>query len=109
MLAFIVTQSLIDQLKQMITQFIHLTWFIGSELVADLKAKRKSSSPGTGLPTPALAYGSVPQSFKIAVIKPILKKPNMDPNPNKLQAYLKPPFLSKILEKAVTKQICSFL
>ena len=42
----------------MITQLIHLTWFLGSKLVADLNAKTKSStpcgSPGTGLPTPGL-------------------------------------------------------
>ena len=42
----------------MITQLIHLTWFLGSELIADLKAKTKSSTPcgslGTGLPTPEL-------------------------------------------------------
>ena len=30
------------------------TWFLGSELVADLKAKTKSSSPGTGFQTPGL-------------------------------------------------------
>ena len=38
-LAFVITQHLIDQLKQFITQLPHLTWFIGSELVADLKQK----------------------------------------------------------------------
>ena len=28
-LAFVVTQQLIDQLKQLITQLTHLTWFLG--------------------------------------------------------------------------------
>ena len=50
----------------------------------------------------SLTSGYVPQSFKIAVIKPILKKPNLDPNDlsnNRPISNL--PFLSKILEKAV--------
>ena len=52
----------------------------------------------------------VPQSFKIAVIKPILKKPNLDPNDlSNYRPISNLPFLSKILEKAVTKQLCSFL
>ena len=42
----------------MITQLINLTWFLGSESFADLKAKTKigtpRSSPGTGLPSPGL-------------------------------------------------------
>ena len=50
--------ALTDQWKQMMTQLTHLTWFLGSEPVADFKVKTKTStpcgSPGTGLPTPAL-------------------------------------------------------
>ena len=53
----------------MITQLIHLTWFLGSELVADLKAKTKSStpcgSPGTGLPTPGLGSSILRKSVAV--------------------------------------------
>ena len=58
----------------------------------------------------SLVTGYVPQSFKVAVIKPLLKKPTLDPG---LLANYRPisnlPFLSKVLEKAVAKQLCDFL
>ena len=57
----------------MITQLIHLTWFLGSELVADLKAKTKSStpcgSPGTGLPTPALDHWGRNTLVKVSTLQ----------------------------------------
>ena len=45
-LAFVVNQHLIDQLKQL----AHLTWFLGSKLVGDIKVKSK-----TGAFTPRLS------------------------------------------------------
>ena len=52
----------------------------------------------------------MPQSFKVAVIKPLLKKPTLDPY---VLANYRPisnlPFLSKILEKVVANQLCDFL
>ena len=52
----------------------------------------------------------MPQSFKVAVIKPLLKKPTLDPG---ILANYRPisnlPFLSKILERVVAKQLCDFL
>ncbi len=58
----------------------------------------------------SLSTGYVPQYFKVAVIKPLLKKPNLDPD---VLANYRPisnlPFLSKVLEKAVAKQLCDFL
>ena len=58
----------------------------------------------------SLLTGYVPQSFKLAVIKPLLKKPTLDPE---VLANYRPisnlPFLSKILEKTVAKQLCDFL
>ena len=58
----------------------------------------------------SLLSGYVPQSFKVAVIKPLLKKHNLDPE---VLANYRPisnlPFLSKILEKAVAKQLCDYL
>ena len=48
--------------------------------------------------------------FKIAVIKPLLKKPTLDPE---VLANYRPisnlPFLSKILEKVIANQLCEFL
>ncbi|MDF4341033.1 reverse transcriptase family protein [Vibrio parahaemolyticus] len=58
----------------------------------------------------SLLTGYVPQSFKTAVIKPLLKKPTLDPE---VLANYRPisnlPFMSKILEKVVADQLCDFL
>lgn len=58
----------------------------------------------------SLENGHVPNSFKCAVIKPLLKKPNLDPD--SLVNY-RPisnlPFISKVLEKVVVKQLCCHL
>ena len=57
-----------------------------------------------------LLSGYVLQPFKVAVIKPFLKKPSL--NPDVLTNYRPKsdiPLLSKILEKAVTEQLCKFL
>uniref|UniRef100_A0A8C5G3G3 Reverse transcriptase domain-containing protein n=1 Tax=Gouania willdenowi TaxID=441366 RepID=A0A8C5G3G3_GOUWI len=58
----------------------------------------------------SLSIGYVPQSFKVAVIKPLLKKPTLD---SSTLANYRPisnlPFISKILEKVVAAQLCEFL
>ncbi len=58
----------------------------------------------------SLSLGHVPKPFKLAVIKPLIKKPKL--NPCELANY-RPisnlPFMSKILEKVVSAQLCSFL
>ncbi|XP_042341350.1 uncharacterized protein LOC121942262, partial [Plectropomus leopardus] len=58
----------------------------------------------------SLLTGYVPQSFKVAVIKPLLKKPTLDPE---ILANYRPisnlPFISKILERVVAHQLCDFL
>ncbi len=58
----------------------------------------------------SLSLGYVPKTFKLAVIKPLIKKPQLDP---KDLVNYRPisnlPFLSKILEKAVSSQLYSFL
>ncbi len=57
-----------------------------------------------------LYLGHVPKPFKLAVIKPLIKKPKLDPC--ELANY-RPisnlPFMSKIFEKVVSAQLCSFL
>ncbi|KAL0152406.1 hypothetical protein M9458_052129 [Cirrhinus mrigala] len=58
----------------------------------------------------SLSLGHVPKPFKLAVIKPLIKKPQLDPSKlanNRPISNL--PFMSKILEKVVSAQLCSFL
>ncbi len=58
----------------------------------------------------SLSLGYVPKTFKLAVIKPLIKKTQLDAK--ELVNY-RPisnlPFLSKILEKVVSSQLYSFL
>ncbi len=58
----------------------------------------------------SLSLGHVPKPFKLAVIKPLIKKPKLDPC--ELANY-RPisnlQFMSKILENVVPAQFCSFL
>ncbi len=58
----------------------------------------------------SLLTGYVPQSFKVAILKYLLKKSILDPevlaNYRPISNLL---FLSKILEKVVTNQLCDFL
>ncbi|MGL5674454.1 MAG: reverse transcriptase family protein, partial [Plesiomonas shigelloides] len=58
----------------------------------------------------SLSLGYVPKNFKQAIIKPLIKKPQLAPG--ELVNY-RPisnlPFLSKILEKAVSSQLSSYL
>uniref|UniRef100_A0A8C7IIF3 Reverse transcriptase domain-containing protein n=1 Tax=Oncorhynchus kisutch TaxID=8019 RepID=A0A8C7IIF3_ONCKI len=58
----------------------------------------------------SLSTGCVPNSLKVAVIKPLLKKPNLDPeNIKNYRPISNLPFLSKYLEKAVAQQLTAFL
>ncbi len=58
----------------------------------------------------SLSLGHVPKPFKLAVIKPLIKKPKLDPcelaNYRPISNLL---FMSKMLEKVVSAQLCSFL
>ncbi len=58
----------------------------------------------------SLSLGYVPKNFKLAVIKPLIKKTQLD---TKDLVHYRPnsnlPFLSKILEKVVSSQLYSFL
>ena len=58
----------------------------------------------------SLSKGYVPKSFKESVIKPLLKKPTLDAE---VLANYRPisnlPFMSKVLEKAVAKELCNHL
>ncbi len=58
----------------------------------------------------SLSLCHVPKLFQLVVIKPLIKKPQLDPS--ELANYRpisKLLFMSKILEKVVSAQLCSFL
>ncbi len=58
----------------------------------------------------SLSLGYVPKTFKLAVIKSLIKKPQLDPKDLvNYRLILNIPFLSKILEKVVSSQLYSFL
>ena len=58
----------------------------------------------------SLSTSSVPNQFKSAVIKPILKKPSLDSNVLKnFRPVANLPFISKMAEKAVALQILTHL
>uniref|UniRef100_A0AAR2K8P7 Reverse transcriptase domain-containing protein n=1 Tax=Pygocentrus nattereri TaxID=42514 RepID=A0AAR2K8P7_PYGNA len=58
----------------------------------------------------SLSLGHVPKAFKLAVIKPLIKKPNLDVTVlSNYRPVSNLPFISKILEKAVAQQLSSYL
>ncbi len=60
--------------------------------------------------TSSLSLGYVPKTFKLAVIKPLIKKIQLDPKDLvNYRPNLNLPFLSKILEKVVSSQLYSFI
>ncbi len=60
--------------------------------------------------TSSLSLGYVPKTFKLAAIKPLIKKPQLDPKDLvNYRLISNIPFLSKILEKVVSSQLYSFL
>ena len=102
-------------------QFEHLTLSFLQEIVGHLKP---SGSPNYAVPprlfkevfptvgpsvialiNSSLSSGVVPESFKHAVVQPLIKKPALDPA---VLANFRH-FLSKILEKVVHSQLMSFL
>ena len=58
----------------------------------------------------SLAIGQVPVAFKEAVIKPLLKKPNLDNNDlENFRPVSNFPFISKLLERIVSVQLTCYL
>uniref|UniRef100_A0A8C6ML89 Reverse transcriptase domain-containing protein n=1 Tax=Nothobranchius furzeri TaxID=105023 RepID=A0A8C6ML89_NOTFU len=58
----------------------------------------------------SLSSGVVPESWKHAVVQPLLKKPSLDPSTvSNYRPISKLPFLSKVLEKVVYLQLTEFL
>ncbi len=55
----------------------------------------------------SLSLGHVPRPFKLAVIKPLIKKPKLDPcELANYRPISKLPFMSNIFEKFVSAQLC---
>ena len=52
----------------------------------------------TNILNESLLSGTVPSEFKTAVVKPLLKKPSLDPNELNYRSISNLPFLSKLLE-----------
>lgn len=58
----------------------------------------------------SLSSGIVPSSFKHAIVKPLLKKPSLDPeNLKNYRPISNLSFLSKILEKIVAKRLSDYM
>ena len=58
----------------------------------------------------SLETGYVPQSFKYSVVKPLLKKPSLDPDTlSNYRPISNLPFISKVIEKVVVKQLTHHL
>ena len=58
----------------------------------------------------SLSSGIVPNTFKAAVIKPLLKKPSLDPEVlNNFRPISHLPFISKVLERIVSSQLIDHL
>ncbi len=66
-----------------------------------------AEEPRLNIINSSLSLGYIPKSFKLAVIKPLIKKPKLDPC--ELANY-RPisnlPFMSTFLEKVVSAQFC---
>ena len=64
----------------------------------------------TDIVNKSLSSGVVPQCFKHALVKPLLKKANLDPNcPSNYRPVSNQPFLSKVMERIVLKQFSQHL
>ncbi len=58
----------------------------------------------------SLSTGCVPDYFKTACVNPLLKKPGLDPSlPHNFRPISKLPFIAKILERIVSKQLLTVL
>ncbi len=93
-----------DELNKLITASKPTTCLLDKKLIP------VAEEPLLNIINSSLSLGHVPKPFKLAVIKPLIKKPKLDPC--ELANY-RPisniPFMSNIFEKVVSAQLCSFL
>ena len=58
----------------------------------------------------SLQTGTVPTSYKAAIVKPLLKKANLDPQQiNNYRPVSNLPFFSKVLERVVSQQLLTYI
>ncbi len=99
-----------EELNKLITASKPTTCLLDPVPTKLLKELPVAEEPLLNIINSSLSLGHVPKPFKLAVIKPFVKKPQLDPS--ELANY-RPisnlPFMSKILEKLVSAQFCSFL
>ncbi len=99
-----------EELNKLITASKPTTCLLDPVPTKLLKELPVAEEPLLNIINSSLSLGHVPKPFKLAVIKPLIKKPQLDPS--ELANY-RPisnlPFMSKILEKVVSAQMCSFL
>ncbi len=99
-----------EELNKLITASKPTTCLLDPVPTKLLKELPVAEEPLLNIINSSLSLGHVPKPFKLAVIKPLIKKPQLDPS--ELANY-RPisnlPFMSKILEKVVSAQLCSFL
>ncbi len=99
-----------EELNKLITASKPTTCLLDPVPTKLLKELPVAEEPLLNIINSSLSLGHVPKPFKLAVIKPLIKKPQLDPC--ELANY-RPisnlPFMSKILEKVVSAQLCSFL
>ncbi len=78
--------------------------------VEELEVSASTEGLSLGHVMNSLSLGHVPKPFKLAVIKPLIKKPKLDPCE---LANCRPisnlPFMSIFFENVVSAQLCSFL
>ncbi len=99
-----------EELNKLITTSKPTTCLLDPVPTKLLKELPVAEEPLLNIINSSLSLGHVPKPFKLAVIKPLIKKPQLDPSE---MANYRPisnlPFMSKILEKVVSAQLCSFL
>ena len=71
-----------------------------------LKPVHRSFATRINIMSNSLTTSTIPSDFKTAVVKPLLNKPSLDPSAlNNYRPICNLPFLSKILEKIVLRQL----
>ncbi len=99
-----------EELNKLITASKPTTCLLDPVPTKLLKELPVAEEPLLNIINSSLSLGHVPKPFKLAVIKPLIKKPQLDPselaNYRPISNLL---FMSTILEKFVSAQLCSFL
>ncbi len=99
-----------EELNKLITASKPTTCLLDPVPTKLLKELPVAEEPLLNIINSALYLGHVPKPFKLAVIKPLIKKPQLDPSElSNYRPISNLPFMSKILEKVVSAQLCSFL